>query len=165
MNDSFRFIISEDAAMTDYFEELNCQPVDEENTGTHQLMLMARYLRQSGFDELLGMGLDKDRLPPPASKEIVKNLPSRLVTVDDEKCAICLVPNENLDGQKFLTLPCSHEFHDSCIMPWLEKTNSCPMCRQEMKTDDQEYEEQKRRKQRQHQREEEIEMLHNSMFG
>lgn len=151
--------------MTDYFDELNCQPIDEENTGAHQLMLMVRYLQQSGFDELLNMELTPEGLPPPASKEIVKNLKSRLVTSDDEKCAICLVPNENLDGQKFLKLPCNHEFHDTCILPWLEKTNSCPMCRQEMKTDSPEYEESKRRKQRQQVREEELEMLHNSMFG
>lgn len=150
--------------MTDYFEELNCQPVEEARTGEHQMMLMVRYLQQSGFDELL-MGLDQDRLPPPASKELIKSLKSRLVTEDDEKCAICLVPNEDLNGQKFLKLPCNHEFHDTCILPWLEKTNSCPMCRQEMKTDDQDYEDQKRRKQRQQEREEEIETLHNSMFG
>jgi E3 ubiquitin-protein ligase RNF181 len=151
--------------MTDYFEELNCHPIEDESVGAHQLMLMVRYLQQSGFDELLNMGIDQDQLPPPASKELIKNLPSKTVTEDDEKCAICLVPNENLNGQKFLKLPCNHEFHDSCILPWLEKTNSCPMCRQEMKTDDQDYEERKKRKQRQHQREEEIEMLHNSMFG
>lgn len=150
--------------MTDYFDELNCAPIEVENTGAHQLRLMLRYLQQSGFDELLNM-VDQDRLPPPASKELVKNLKSRLVTPDDEKCAICLLPNENLTGQKFVTLPCNHEFHDSCILAWLEKTNSCPMCRQEMPTDDPEYEEQKRRKQRQQQRDEEIEMLHNSMFG
>lgn len=151
--------------MTDYFDELNCQPIDETQTGSHQLMLMVRYLQQSGYDELLNMGGDQDQLPPPASKEIVKNLQSRLVTVEDEKCAICLLPNENLSGQKFMKLPCNHEFHDTCILPWLEKTNSCPMCRQEMKTDDQEYEEKKRRKHRQQQRDEDIEMLHNSMFG
>ncbi|CRK95357.1 CLUMA_CG008638, isoform A [Clunio marinus] len=151
--------------MTDYFDELNCQPVEEENTGTHQLMLMLRYLRQSGFDALLNMNMNDDRLPPAASKELVKNLESRHVTEDDEKCAICLLPNENLNGQKFLKLPCNHEFHDSCILPWLERTNSCPMCRQEMKTDDEDYEEQKKRKQRQQQRDEEVEMLHNSMYG
>lgn len=126
---------------------------------------MLRYLRQSGFDELLNMGADADNLPPPASKELLKSLASRLVTEDDEKCAICLLPNENLEGQKYLKLPCNHEFHDTCILPWLEKTNSCPMCRQEMKTDDQDYEDRKRRKQRQAEREEELESLHNSMFG
>lgn len=151
--------------MTDYFDELNCQPIDEQQTSSHQLMLMVRYLQQSGFDELLNMELTPEGLPPPASKEIVKNLKSRLVTCDDEKCAICLLPNESLNGQKYLQLPCNHEFHDTCILPWLEKTNSCPMCRREMKTDDPDYEESKRRKQRQQIREEELEMLHNSMFG
>lgn len=151
--------------MTDYFTELNCQPIDEENVGAHQLMLMARYLRQSGFGELLNIGEDHERLPPPASKELVKNLPWRLITESDDKCAICLVPNENLDGQKFVKLPCNHEFHDTCILPWLRKTNSCPMCRHEMKTDDEDYEESRERKRRQKVREDELEMLHNSMFG
>jgi E3 ubiquitin-protein ligase RNF181 len=151
--------------MTDYFDELNCQPIEEENTGAHQLMLMVRYLQQSGYDELMNMELTPKGLPPPASKELVKSLKSRLVTCDDDKCPICLLPNENLTGQKFLQLPCNHEFHDTCILPWLEKTNSCPMCRQEMKTDDPDYEESKRRKLRQKAREEELEMLHNSMFG
>lgn len=151
--------------MTDYFDELNFQPIEVENVEAHQLMLMARYLRQSGFGELLNIGEDRDRLPPPASKELVDNLPIRLVTENDEKCSICLLPNENLNNHKFVKLPCNHEFHDTCILPWLNKTNSCPMCRHAMKTDDEDYEEGQRRKRREKQREEEIEILHNSMFG
>ncbi|CAO1424446.1 unnamed protein product [Diamesa serratosioi] len=151
--------------MTDYFEELNCQPIAAEDTASHQLLLMVRYLQQSGYDELLNMGNGEDKLPPPASKELVKNLKWKLVKPEDEKCAICLLPNKNLNGQKFLILPCSHEFHDTCIKPWLEKTNSCPLCRSEMKTDDEDYEQQKNHKQREAQRAEDIDMLHNSMYG
>ena len=105
--------------MTDYFEELNCQPIEAENTGAHQLLLMVRYLQQSGYDEFMNMG--EDKLPPAASKELVKNLKRRLVKEEDEKCAICLLPNENLNGEIFVSLPCGHEFHDTCILPWLEK--------------------------------------------
>lgn len=151
--------------MTDYFDELNCQPIDTENVDAHQFMLMARYLVQSGYDDLLNLRQNQDQLPPPASKELVASLPSRLVTEKDDKCPICLLPNENLDGHKFVKLPCNHEFHDTCILPWLQKTNSCPMCRQEMKTDDPDYEESRERKKRQKAREEDLEMLHNSMFG
>lgn len=151
--------------MTDYFHELNCQPVEDGQIQTHQMMLMARYLRQSGYGELIYAGFDLDRLSPPASRELVKNLPSRLVTEKDEKCAICLLPNENLIDEKFVKLPCNHEFHDTCILPWLGRTNTCPMCRQEMETDNEEFEEGKKRKQRKKQREVELEMLHHSMFG
>lgn len=149
--------------MTDYFQEMSFEPVDESRVEEHQFMLMVRYLRQSGYDEFFSTQFDGERLPPPTSKELIKNLKSRLVTIHDEKCSVCLAPNENLNGnEKFLTLPCKHDFHDECILPWLARTNSCPLCRSEMKTDDAEYEEQKKKKQR---KQENIEVLHNSMFG
>lgn len=149
--------------MSDYFQEMNFEQIDDDRVAEHQLMLMARYILESGYDELLNIHPELERLPPPASKELVKNLKSRIVTVHDEKCPICLAPNENLEGtEKFLTLPCSHSFHDQCIVPWLEKTNSCPLCRAELKTDDAEYEERKKSKQRKH---ENLETLHSSMFG
>ena len=47
----------------------------------------------------------------------------------------------------------------------LIQTNSCPLCRSEMKTDDEDYEQQKHHKQREAQRAEDIDMLHNSMYG
>lgn len=44
------------------------------------------------------------------------------------------------------------------------QTNSCPICRFELLTDDSHYEEMKIRRQRASEREKEIEDLHNSMF-
>ena len=126
-------------------------------------MLMARFLLESGFDELINLHPESERLPPPASKEFVAGLKSRKVSEKDEKCPICIAPNENLTGtEKFLTLPCEHAFHDACILPWLERTNSCPLCRAELKTDDAEYEERKKSKQR---KQENLDSLHSSMFG
>ena len=163
----------------DYFEEMGWQPV--ENTQQHQYLLMIRFMRENGY---LPDYFDRDEMAPPASKELVKNLKEKFVknhtdasSSEDERCAICLKPNTFDDdedaeesgaqqpGRVFKILPCKHAFHDSCILPWLEKTNCCPLCRFEMKTDSESYEEQKRHKERAKQREEDIDNLHNSMFG
>ncbi|EDS42035.1 HSPC238 [Culex quinquefasciatus] len=149
--------------MADYFDELGCEPIAPEQAQNHQLLLMVRFLQQNGF---FADDLNTDQLPPPASKALVAALPERQVAADDERCAICIKPNDpDGDNEAFLVLPCGHDFHKSCIVPWLEKTNSCPLCRHEMKTDDEGYEEQKKFRERAARREQELEELHNSMYG
>ena len=44
-----------------------------------------------------------------------------------EDCSICLkVPKEKDIIHK---LPCKHIFHKACIVEWLSKINTCPLCR------------------------------------
>lgn len=45
-----------------------------------------------------------------------------------EQCAICI---EDLSGEQ-QTLECSHAFHSECIISWLDRSNSCPLCRCEI---------------------------------
>ncbi|CAI2369901.1 unnamed protein product [Moneuplotes crassus] len=49
----------------------------------------------------------------------------------DDVCNICLdVYNIN---DRTLTLPCSHDFHYSCLKEWFKKKPECPKCRRAFK--------------------------------
>ncbi|ORY91620.1 hypothetical protein BCR35DRAFT_298857 [Leucosporidium creatinivorum] len=73
--------------------------------------------------------------PQPATKEIIDNLPRRIVDQEyldspsNHDCVICQDPYHLSDT--LLTLPCkfSHAFHVDCIVPWLENSGTCPTCR------------------------------------
>lgn len=153
--------------MASYFDEHNCQPLRQGETPDHFLH-MARLLLHGGywqnlqleFSQIVGFG---DKPPPPASKEFVESLETIIVKKNGGQCPVCLKEWSEGDEQK--QLPCQHKFHPTCILPWLEKTNSCPMCRHEVPTDDEDYEEYRRQKKRARDREAELEILHDSMFS
>lgn len=42
--------------------------------------------------------------------------PIRVTEEDDERIAHLL--------------PCGHDLHNGCLKPWVERANSCPICRQ-----------------------------------
>ena len=46
-------------------------------------------------------------------------------------CCICL--SEINLGEKTVLLPCGHMFHWNCCLTWLQKNNTCPICRFEIK--------------------------------
>lgn len=54
----------------------------------------------------------------------------------DEQCAICI--DEYEEGDKVIVGDrCSHMFHRSCLLEWLEKHDVCPYCRKAMMTSEQ----------------------------
>lgn len=91
---------------------------------------MAEQTRQSG--------------PPPASQTALRQLPIIKVKPEDlqetvnRECSICFEAN-NLE-QHVLRLPCAHIFHCDCIKQWLSTSNTCPVCRYELPTEDADYE-------------------------
>ncbi|XP_022156258.1 uncharacterized protein LOC111023188 [Momordica charantia] len=104
------------------------------------------YLDRQGFEELLEQIAETTssrRGAPPAAVCIVKNLPRLVISGEHLKhdsisCAIC--KDFLLVGVEVNQLPCLHLYHPSCILPWLSARNSCPLCRYELPTDDQDYE-------------------------
>eukprot|EP00579_Thalassiosira_antarctica_P000237 CAMPEP_0201869148 /NCGR_PEP_ID=MMETSP0902-20130614/2769_1 /ASSEMBLY_ACC=CAM_ASM_000551 /TAXON_ID=420261 /ORGANISM="Thalassiosira antarctica, Strain CCMP982" /LENGTH=425 /DNA_ID=CAMNT_0048394601 /DNA_START=65 /DNA_END=1342 /DNA_ORIENTATION=- len=62
-------------------------------------------------------------------------------------CPVCT--DSYVPGATIIRLPlCGHIFHESCALAWLTKHNTCPYCRKEMPTDDEEYEREKGRRER-----------------
>ncbi|XP_057247271.1 uncharacterized protein LOC130589751 [Beta vulgaris subsp. vulgaris] len=71
--------------------------------------------------------------PTPATEAAIEEL-ERLAAggdqeVDSTTCAICL---EEGSMTMSVRLPCKHVFHEGCIVKWLRKSNSCPLCRYEL---------------------------------
>lgn len=153
--------------MASYFDEHNCEPLRNGEAPDH-LLHMARLLLDSGvgveFDMTFNRIFGNEKPPPPTSKKVIADLRTRVIRGNsDGSCAICLKKYD--DDEEVKELPCKHEFHASCILPWLQKTNSCPVCRHELPTDDADYEEFKRQMKRAKQHQEDLDNLHNSMFG
>ena len=70
----------------------------------------------------------------PTPEDIREELPERPVGMGvlarEPDCVIC--GEEFALGSLATSLPCAHHFHKRCIMPWLEKHSSCPVCRFEL---------------------------------
>lgn len=44
-----------------------------------------------------------------------------------KECRICLQEFKN--GDYYIILPCIHFFHNNCIKTWMERNNTCPICK------------------------------------
>ena len=70
----------------------------------------------------------------PTSNTFIESLENIEVTTEDDlECAICLKTMSK--GDILHKLPCLHKFHKECIIKWLKKINSCPLCRKELPKD------------------------------
>ncbi|EDW84525.1 uncharacterized protein Dwil_GK13091 [Drosophila willistoni] len=147
--------------MSDYFDELGHTPTGPD--GPNDLERNYRRLQVLAIMN----GIDMDIEVPEASKRAIAELPSHELTEadcsGDLECSVCKV--EATVGDKYKILPCKHEFHEECILLWLKKANSCPLCRYELETDDEVYEELRRFKQDESNRRHRQDTIMDSMFG
>ncbi|XP_042054779.1 probable E3 ubiquitin-protein ligase RHC1A isoform X1 [Salvia splendens] len=103
------------------------------------------FRRETGGDYFVGPGVEEflqhvtqsdQRVPPPASRSSIDALPTIKILKKhvraDSTCAVC---REDFQlGSPVRKLPCKHLYHSDCIVPWLEQRASCPVCRQELIT-------------------------------
>jgi len=78
------------------------------------------------------------------------NLLKKMMAQDSVRCRIrakkkevsCVVCTEDFGmGDVIMRLPsCGHSFHELCAMSWLKRHNTCPFCRKELPTDNEDYE-------------------------
>lgn len=66
-------------------------------------------------------------------KEAPDGVPDKAAARVGDTCTVCHDDYE--EGTTVVELPCTHCFHEGCIMPWLETHNTCPVCRKELPAD------------------------------
>ncbi|KDP39315.1 hypothetical protein JCGZ_01072 [Jatropha curcas] len=68
-----------------------------------------------------------------ASVDSVKKLDK--IRIEGSEILVCSVCLEELSiGSEATRMPCSHVYHQKCIVEWLKKSNTCPLCRYQMPT-------------------------------
>jgi len=155
--------------MASYFDEHNCQELPAGHAPNH-LLDFVRLIVDGGWNETLELSFEQlfpdKRVAPPASKKEVESLerfsPGEEDAKAEQQCPVCIGVFE--PTSECVRMPCKHHFHATCILPWLAKTNSCPVCRHELPTDDPTYETFRQQKKSRDRRQQDIEELHDSMF-
>nr|XP_023417023.1 E3 ubiquitin-protein ligase RNF115 [Cavia porcellus] len=95
---------------------------------------------QTGLDAIVTqlLGQLENTGPPPADKEKIISLPTVTVTQEQVdmglECPVC--KEDYTVEEEVRQLPCNHFFHSSCIVPWLELHDTCPVCRKSLNGED-----------------------------
>lgn len=118
---------------------------------------LMNFQEDSDMDNIINMIMmnDPNRYGnPPAAKKAVDGLEKFSFETEEklkefnringgEEC-LCAVCKDQFEiNQTIVRIPCNHYFHDDCIYPWLKDRNSCPTCRFELPTEDEDYEKSK----------------------
>jgi len=149
--------------MASYFDELH---VEEDEVPSVRVGRLTRETFRMLFDHnpvRYGEIINFQTIPPASKSEIQKLDQPSFDELRGEKCQICLYEYEVND--KALSMPCNHMFHENCLKTWLERSNFCPLCKFELKTDNEIYELYKEEMKNRKTREENIALLHDSMFS
>ncbi|KAF8413202.1 hypothetical protein HHK36_001178 [Tetracentron sinense] len=68
--------------------------------------------------------------PKESEVELSKSSEPIVSSTEDDVCPTCLEEYDS-ENPKIIT-KCEHHFHLSCILEWMERSDTCPVCDQEM---------------------------------
>ncbi|KAE8730960.1 Detected protein of unknown function [Hibiscus syriacus] len=68
-----------------------------------------------------------DEVVAMTDEEVSGSVGKKVVDAAGKECPICL--EELVVGGEAACVPCSHAFHELCIVTWLKKKKRCPCCR------------------------------------
>lgn len=82
----------------------------------------------AGFFELISNPAQQQNTgAAPASEVSINSLQTIEKKDTNGVCPICL--DKYKETEKIRKMPCSHDFHDECLVTWLKVHNTCPICR------------------------------------
>ena len=93
---------------------------------------------QMSYEELLALSEKLGSVAKGFNKDQIEGMRTVMVSGyhHDLKARCCPVCHDNFKaGDIAKKLSCNHEYHDTCIDPWLEQEKNCPVCKQEVSLD------------------------------
>ncbi|CAI9772688.1 unnamed protein product [Fraxinus pennsylvanica] len=109
-------------------ETTNTESVEETNSGS----TLDTKVKSSDSDEKVQFSIELKESEEVKNEDDLKKSSERLVSspLDEEDvCPICL-EEYDAENPKLIT-KCDHHFHLACILEWMERSDTCPMCDQE----------------------------------
>ncbi|KAG5676158.1 hypothetical protein PVAND_006007 [Polypedilum vanderplanki] len=122
----------------DILQEILVSITDGANSGrTPMFFNPADYAwGQQGLDTIVTQLLNQmdNAGPPPLEKEKIDEIPKCEITQEQVnsklQCSVCWEDFQLKETVR--QLPCSHVYHEDCILPWLNLHGTCPVCRKSL---------------------------------
>jgi len=124
----------------DILQEILVSITDGANSGRGNMFFMGNpgdyAWGREGLDQIVTQLLNQmdNAGPPPLDQEKIAEIPKCEIVqeqVDSKlQCSVCW---EDFQLKEIVRqLPCSHVYHEPCILPWLKIHGTCPICRKSL---------------------------------
>jgi len=81
------------------------------------------------YEQLMELGERIGNVATGLSKDQIYRLGSAVHRGPNQNCTVCMDDIEA--GQAVKYLPCLHNYHEGCIVKWLENKKTCPVCQKD----------------------------------